>query len=245
MRPRPVRVGCSGWNYRDWRGTFYPAGLPPARWLEHYAARFATVEVNATFYRLPSRDAVARWVEQTPEGFVFCVKGSRYLTHIRRLRDTGQGLERFYERIEPLVAAGRLGPVLWQLPERFHRDDERLDRWLSALPAGRHALEFRHPSWFVGEVEALLRAHGAALVVADRPGLDFQTHALTAPWTFVRLHHGHRGRRGNYSATELEEWARRLRGWAREREVFAFFNNDWEAFAPRNAAQLARLLAAG
>ncbi len=245
MRPRPVRVGCSGWNYRDWRGTFYPAGLPPARWLEHYAARFATVEVNATFYRLPSRDAVARWVEQTPEGFVFCVKGSRYLTHIRRLRDTGQGLERFYERIEPLVAAGRLGPVLWQLPERFHRDDERLDRWLSALPAGRHALEFRHPSWFVGEVEALLRAHGAALVVADRPGLDFQTHALTAPWTFVRLHHGHRGRRGNYSATELEEWARRLRGWAREREVFTFFNNDWEAFAPRNAAQLARLLAAG
>ncbi len=245
MRPRPVRVGCSGWNYRDWRGTFYPAGLPPARWLEHYAARFATVEVNATFYRLPSRDAVARWVEQTPEGFVFCVKGSRYLTHIRRLRDTGQGLERFYERIEPLVAAGRLGPVLWQLPERFHRDDERLDRWLSALPAGRHALEFRHPSWFVGEVEALLRAHGAALVVADRPGLDFQTHALTAPWTFVRLHHGHRGRRGNYSATELEEWARRLRGWASEREVFAFFNNDWEAFSPRNAAQLARLLAAG
>ncbi len=245
MRPRPVRVGCSGWNYRDWRGTFYPAGLPPARWLEHYAARFATVEVNATFYRLPSRDAVARWVEQTPEGFVFCVKGSRYLTHIRRLRDTGQGLERFYERIEPLVAAGRLGPVLWQLPERFHRDDERLDRWLSALPAGRHALEFRHPSWFVGEVEALLRAHGAALVVADRPGLDFQTHALTAPWTFVRLHHGHRGRRGNYSATELEEWARRLRGWAREREVFTFFNNDWEAFAPRNAAQLARLLVAG
>jgi uncharacterized protein YecE (DUF72 family) len=242
VTPGLVRVGCSGWNYRDWRGAVYPPGLPAARWLEHYAARFDTVEVNTTFYRLPARDAVARWVEQTPERFVFAVKGSRFLTHMKRLTDTGQGLERFYERIEPLVASRRLGPVLWQLPERFHRDDERLDRWLAALPAGRHALEFRHPSWFHPEVEALLRARGAALVIADRRGLDFQTHAMTAGWTFVRFHHGSRGRRGNYSHSELEAWCRRLSGWAGEREVFAYFNNDWEAFAPRNAATLARCL---
>src|SRR5438067_1444807 len=125
-----VRIGCSGWNYDDWRGRLYPERQPKRRWLELYAARFDTVEVNTTFYRLPKRDAVAAWVDQTPQGFVFAVKASRYLTHIKRLRDLGDGIARFYERIEPLRDAGRLGPVLWQLPANFHRDDERLDKWL-------------------------------------------------------------------------------------------------------------------
>jgi uncharacterized protein YecE (DUF72 family) len=236
--PHPVRIGCSGWNYGHWRERVYPKGLPPSRWLEHYATLFDTVEVNATFYRLPLRSSVARWVEQTPPGFVFTVKASRYLTHIKRLTDLGPGLERFYERIAPLVRSPKLGPVLWQLPERFHRDDERLGGALERLPPGRHCFEFRHPSWFVAEVYGLLRAHGAALVIGDTPKRPFQTYELTADWAFVRFHHGHRGRRGNYSEAELEEWARRIDRWRADVDVYAYFNNDWEGFAVHNGRWL-------
>jgi uncharacterized protein YecE (DUF72 family) len=236
-----VRVGCSGWNYRHWKTPVY-RDAPARRWLELYAERFDTVEVNATFYRLPTTKAVAGWVESTPERFVFAVKGSRYLTHIRRLRDLGAGLDRFYERIEPLVRSPKLGPVLWQLPENFHRDDDRLGTALASLPPGKHAFEFRHESWFAPEVDALLREAGAALVIGDTPERPFQTHERPAPWTYVRLHHGHRGRRGNYSETELRSWAARLRAW--NTEAWVYFNNDWEAFAVRNAERLATLLAA-
>src|SRR5436189_391569 len=161
---KPVRVGCSGWNYRDWRGLVYPKGLPASRWLEHYATLFDTVEVNSTFYRLASRDAVAHWIEQTPPDFVFTLKASRYLTHIKRLANLEQGIQRYYERIEPLVGTPKLGPVLWQLPENFHRDDERLGAALDALPPGRHCFEFRHESWFADDVYALLREPGVALL---------------------------------------------------------------------------------
>jgi uncharacterized protein YecE (DUF72 family) len=239
---RPVWVGCSGWNYRDWRGPFYPPGVPASRWLEHYASAFRTVEVNATFYRLPSLSTTARWAEQTPAGFVFAVKASRYLTHVRRLANLGAGIERFYERIEPLADASKLGPVLWQLPASFRRDDERLTAALEALPGGRHCFEFRHPSWFDGDVYALLRSHGAALVIGDDPARPFQESEITGPWTYVRLHRGQHGRGGNYSARELETWARRIAAWRSRVEVFAYFNNDWKAFAPRNAAILSQSL---
>jgi uncharacterized protein YecE (DUF72 family) len=238
----PVHIGCSGWNYASWRGSFYPPGLPPSRWLRSYAERFSTVEVNATFYRLPTRKAVAAWAEQTPRDFIFSIKASRYLTHVRRLRDLPSGIALLYERIDPLVQSGKLGPVLWQLPETFHRDDERLAAALAVLPPGRHAWEFRHPSWFTDDVYRLLSEHGAALVIGDSPARPFQTYELTAPWTFVRFHHGRRGRRGNYSKTEIAEWADRLADWRRRVEVYAYFNNDWEVFAPRNAAALARRL---
>jgi uncharacterized protein YecE (DUF72 family) len=235
---KTVRIGCSGWNYRDWRGRLYPEREPQRRWLELYAQRFDTVEINATFYRLPTRDAVARWVEQTPGPFEFAVKVSRYLTHIKRLTEVENGMALFYERIEPLVAAGRLGPLLWQLPENFHRDDERLARWLEALPAGRHAIEFRHASWFEEPVLAALSAHDVALVVGDHPKRPFQLRVPTTSWWFVRFHYGGRGRGGNYSATELESWGARIRRWRREREVYAYFNNDWKGFAPINALAL-------
>jgi uncharacterized protein YecE (DUF72 family) len=163
-----IRIGCSGWNYEDWKGLVYPSGEPARRWLELYAQRFDTVEINATFYRLPERKIVTRWAEQTPARFCFAVKASRYLTHVKRLRDLRPGLERLYERIEPLHDARKLGPLLWQLPPRFRRDDDRLGDALAALPRGRHALEFRDESWFADGVYELLRAHGAALVVADR-----------------------------------------------------------------------------
>jgi uncharacterized protein YecE (DUF72 family) len=233
-----VRVGCSGWSYQSWRGVVYDPKLPQDRWLERYAELFDTVEVNNTFYRLPSRDAVSRWVERTPPSFVFAVKASRYLTHVKRLADLGPGVERFHERIEPLVDAGKLGPLLWQLPPRFGRDDERLASALERLPPGRHAFEFRDESWFAKDVYALLRAHDVALAVADHPDRPWSARELTTSWTFVRLHHGRRGRRGNYSKSELETWKRRLAAWRSRAEVYVYFNNDWKAFAPRNARYL-------
>jgi uncharacterized protein YecE (DUF72 family) len=239
---RPVHVGCSGWQYDSWRGVLYRPGLGQPRWLERYAEVFDTVEVNSTFYRLASRDAVARWVRQTPPHFLFALKASRYLTHMKKLRDMREGIARFYERVEPLVQTPKLGPVLWQLPGWFDRDDERLAGALDALPPGRHAFEFRHPSWFVPDVYALLRERNVALAVGDDPRRPFVALELTADWTFLRFHYGHRGRRGNYSATELREWADRVAGLAREAEVFAYFNNDWEGFAVRNALELRRLL---
>jgi uncharacterized protein YecE (DUF72 family) len=245
-RTRPVRVGLSGWNYAHWRnGVFFPPRLPASRWLDFYAERFDTVEVNSTFYRLPRRDAVAHWIEQTPQDFLFAVKASRYLTHVKRLRDLGPGLERFLERIEPMLGSPKLGPLLWQLPPTFRRDDERLADTLVRLPRElRHCVEFRHPSWFVEDTYELLREHGVALAIGDRPEVNaFQTHELTTEWTYVRFHGGTRGRRGNYSDSELREWAARLRGWSRTHAVYAYFNNDWEGFAPRNAALLKRLLA--
>jgi uncharacterized protein YecE (DUF72 family) len=240
---KPVRIGCSGWNYDDWRGRFYPEGLGSARWLRHYAERFDTVEVNATFYRLPKPDSVARWAEQTPDGFLFAVKASRYLTHIRRLSDLGAGIRRFWEPLAPLRDAGKLGPVLWQLPPSFRRDDDRLQRALDALPAGRHCFEFRHPSWLVPQVVRMLDGRGAALVL----GHDAR-RALPQPrtrgWIYLRFHYGSRGRSGNYSAAEIAVWRRRIAAWRSRREVFAYFNNDWHGFAPRNATQLRRGLRA-
>jgi uncharacterized protein YecE (DUF72 family) len=235
---RPVRIGCSGWNYAHWRERVYPKGLPPARWLEYYAGLFDTVEINTTFYRLPKRDSVARWVEQSPGGFCFAVKMSRYITHIKRLTDLEGGLERFYERIAPLSRSPKLGPVLWQLPPTFKRNDERLAATLAALPAGRHCFEFREPSWYADEVFELLRHHGVALVIPDSPKYPFRTLELTADWTFIRFHHGSRGRRGNYADSELEEWAQRIDAWRRDVDVHAYFNNDWEGFAVRNALWL-------
>jgi uncharacterized protein YecE (DUF72 family) len=230
-----VRIGCSGWNYKHWREIFYPKGLPPRRWLDRYASCFDTVEINATFYRLPRREAVANWVAESPPGFLFAVKMSRYVTHVKRLREVPEGVALFYERIEPLVRSPKLGPVLWQLPPQFKRDDERLAAALEALPPGRHCFEFRHESWFADEVYELLRARGVALVIGDDPRRPFQTRELTADWTFVRFHGG-LAERGDYSEEQLEEWARWLEGLEGDRYVY--FNNDWEGFALRNALWL-------
>ena len=216
--------------------------MPARRWLEHYATLLDTVEVNSTFYRLAKPEAVARWLEQTPPGFVFAVKASRYLTHMKRLTDLDEGIRRFYDAIAPLADSPKLGPVLWQLPERMKADPERLAGALDALPPGRHCFEFRHPSWFSDEVLELLRFHHVALVIGDHPERPWQPLELTADWTFLRFHYGARGRRGNYSESELRQWAARVRALAERAEVFAYFNNDWEGFAVQNALRLRELV---
>jgi uncharacterized protein YecE (DUF72 family) len=235
---KPVHIGCSGWSYTDWKGRLYPKELPQSRWLPRYAEVFDTVEVNNTFYRLPTEKAVRTWVEQSPEGFSFTVKASRYLTHVKRLKEPARYVKRFYEPLGPLIDSGKLGPVLWQLPESFHRNDERLAGALEALPEGRHAFEFRHPSWFTDEVYELLGERDVALVVGDHPKWPFQARERTTGWTFIRFHYGRKGRKGNYSYPELETWGRRLAQWRRTTEIYGYFNNDWSGYAPENALKL-------
>src|SRR4051795_3521370 len=186
-----VLVGCSGWQYASWREALYPKGCPQRDWLSVYAAQYPTVEVNSTFYRLPKRDPVARWVEQVPDDFVFAVKVSRYITHIKRLTTVADGWSRLHERIEPLIEAGRLGTLLWQLPAHFKRDDERLAAALRELPREhRHAFEFREPGWFADDVYALLREHGVACVLAHDARRPLPAPPRTADFTFVRFHWG-------------------------------------------------------
>jgi uncharacterized protein YecE (DUF72 family) len=240
---KPVHIGCSGWNYPDWRGVLYPEKLPQRRWLERYAQVFRTVEINNTFYRLPTESAVRGWAEGSPPDFTFAVKMSRYVTHIKRLIEPKRGFGRFFDAIEPLREARKLGPVLWQFPANFHRDDERLGAALAAIPRGRHAFEFRHESWFVDDVYEILHRHNAALVIADDARTTFGARELTADWTYVRFHYGRRGRGGNYAERELDEWKRRIAAWRARTEVYAYFNNDWKAYAVHNARWLAGRLA--
>ena len=240
-----IRLGCSGWNYEHWRnGVFYPAGLPTSRWLSYYAERFETVELNSSFYRLPTRRSAEHWAAETPDSFIFTVKVSRYLTHVVRLRDTRAHLARLLERIQPLAQSSKLGPLLWQLPPTFRRDDQRLATMLGELPVTlRHAIEFRHPSWLEPPVLELLREHRVALVVGDRPNApETRQPEPTADFAYVRFHYGSAGRQGNYSQRELEDWAATIKSWAADRDVYGYFNNDWSGFAPKNAKVLNRLL---
>jgi uncharacterized protein YecE (DUF72 family) len=236
-----VRVGCSGWVYKDWRGTFYPEKLPQREWLRHYASQFDTVEINNTFYRLPSEAAVQKWVDETDDDFCFAVKASRYITHIKRLIDPEKYVQRFLGTVAPLIEAKQQTVLLWQLPPTFKRNDERLDAALTAIrdqTVCRNAVEFRHPSWFAPDVYELLNRHKTALVIADSPDYPFVKRKLTTEWTYVRMHRGTRGGRGHYSAAEIATWRRRIASWRSKAEVLVYFNNDWEAFAVDNAARL-------
>jgi uncharacterized protein YecE (DUF72 family) len=240
-----VRIGCSGWSYDEWRGGLYPDGLPKRHWLERYAEVFDTVEVNATFYRLPKLSTVETWVEQVPDDFLFAVKASRYLTHMKRLHEIVDAVARFWEPLEPLRQGRRLGPVLWQLPENFHRDDELLAAALDELPRADHCFEFRHPSWFVAPVRELLAEHGASLAIGDDKRRPLPEARPVGKLAYLRLHFGHRGRGGNYSGTELDEWRRRIAAWRSRRPAFVYLNNDWQGYAPANARHLMAGLSSG
>lgn len=231
-------IGTSGWQYRHWRGALYPRRLPQREWLPHYAERFATVEVNATFYRLPSRAAVEEWARRTPEDFVFAIKASRYLTHVRRLREPQEPVRRLMDTIDPL--GERLGVILLQLPPRMRCDSDLLDRALRCFPPGlRVAVEPRDPSWFVAPVRAVLERRGAALCLADRPGWR-QPDWRTAEWGYVRFHEGRATPSPCYGRTALATWADRIaEAFGPSDDVFLYFNNDTEGCAPRDARRLA------
>lgn len=235
----PLIIGTSGWQYASWRGRFYPKGVAQRRWLVHYAERFACVEVNNTFYSLPSEASFARWSEETPDDFRFALKLSRYLTHIRRLRDPDEPVRLFLKRAEPLAA--KTGPLLLQLPPTMRRDDGRLAETLAAIPRRFHvAVEFRHASWYVDDVAAILRERDAALCLTDRRGRVLQPLWRTASWGFVRLHEGRGTPHPCYGDTALRSWVRRIGElWRPADDVYVFFNNDPLGCAARDAVRFA------
>lgn len=234
-------VGTSGWQYDDWRGAFYPHDVARRRWLGHLATRFSTVEVNNSFYRLPSAVTFERWRGSVPPGFVLAVKASRFITHIRRLRECREPIELLWSRARAL--GDRLGPFLFQLPPRFPADPDRLRAFLSELPPDmRAAFEFRDPSWLTGEVARMLDDAGAALAWADRPGTR-GTPPVTGGWLYARFHQGTRSAPG-YRRDKLRRWAERIAD-APARDGFVYFNNDADAAAPRDAMALIELLEAG
>ena len=243
MRHVPIpRIGCSGWNYKSWRGPFYPTELPASRWLAYYLRHFDTVEVNNTFYRLPERSVFDGWRAQTPPRFLMAVKASRFLTHMKRLKDPQESLERLLSRMAALD--GRLGPILYQLPARFTRDLDRLDTFLRALPRTwehkrlRHVMEFRDRSWYVPETFQMLEARRVALCLHDKLGSEI-TDPCVGPFVYVRFHGTTGEYRGSYSRQQLDRWARRVMEQAQDgRQVFAYFNNDPDAVAVQNALTL-------
>lgn len=230
------RIGTSGWSYPHWRGVFYPRDLRPDRWLEHYASVFDTVELNRSFYRLPSAEAFEAWRRRTPARFLFAVKASRLLTHVRRLSEPEEPLGRL---LDASAALGRKrGPILFQLPPRFDKDLERLDGLLRLLPEGvRAAFEFRHPGWWDEEVFARLRDHRAALCLYDMGG-EGPPLVATAPFAYVRFHGPAERHRGRYPKRQLARWADRLRALRGVRTVYCYFNNDLAGHAVRNALEL-------
>jgi uncharacterized protein YecE (DUF72 family) len=240
----PLLIGTSGWQYRDWRGLLYPAGLPQRRWLEHYASQYATVENNSAFYRLPARETFASWKAQTPAGFVMAVKASRYLTHVRRLRDPAEPVARLLE-----AAAGlgdRLGPVLLQLPPTLKADApllaDCLDEFRRSGPGIRVAVEPRHPSWWTGEVQDVLAARDAALCWADRRGGPVTPLWRTAGWGYLRFHEGRADPWPRYGKRALGSWAGRVaHAWPADADVYVFFNNDPGGAAIADSAAFAAL----
>jgi uncharacterized protein YecE (DUF72 family) len=236
----PLLVGTSGWQYRHWRETFYPPGTAQGRWLEYYAHRFATVESNAAFYRLPEAETFQAWADRTPSDFVMAVKVSRYLTHVRRLRDPTEPVALLVERAGRL--GPKLGPALVQLPPSMRADVGRLRATLAAFPADwRVAVEFRHDSWYTDEVRAILEEHAAALCLADRLGVITPLWRTT-DWTYLRFHQGRANPQPCYGRQSLAKWAERLAGqWSPAEDIYAYFNNDPRACALRDARVLARL----
>lgn len=234
-----LRIGCSGWVYKDWTGPFYPPEVKDRARLDYYATRFDTAEINASFYRLPSEAMVQGWAERTPPSFVFAWKVSRFITHNKKLNDCADPVALVFGRMAPL--GDKLGPSLIQLPPQLRRNDDRLAGFLKLLPKGRHTVEFRHPSWYEPAVLALLADFDVSLCISDHHHAPAPWER-TASWVYVRGH-GPGGRYvGRYSEAELEGWAARIRDWRLEgRDVYAYFDNDVKSAAPFDALALRRL----
>jgi uncharacterized protein YecE (DUF72 family) len=236
-----IRIGCSGWQYAHWRGLFYPQQLKHSQWFAHYAAQFDTVEINNTFYRLPEASTFAAWRNAAPPGFLYSVKASRFLTHMKKLKDPAEPLHRLFVRARSL---GRtLGPVLYQLPPQWDVNLERLAAFLRRLPrTRRHAIEFRDPRWYTDAVFELLDKYRVACCVHDMPG-SASGRLTVGPFVYARFH-GPVRYGGRYEDRVLEQWA----AWLGDRAqaglaIYAYFNNDIGGHAPRDAMRLRRMMA--
>jgi uncharacterized protein YecE (DUF72 family) len=235
-----ILVGTSGWHYKHWVGPFYPERTPPAQFLPFYTERLRTVEINSSFYRLPEQSTLVNWRETAPAGFLFAVKGSRFITHMKKLREPEQAFDKLFERVVCLKE--KLGPVLFQLPPRWGPDLERLNGFLRFLPRRmRFAFEFRDPSWFLPEVESILRDHNAAFCIYDFDR-RLSPKVVTADFVYLRLH-GPEGRyQGQYRQHELAEWANEFRSWdLAGKDVYCYFDNDQAGYAAQDAIVLDRL----
>lgn len=237
-----IHIGTSGWSYGHWRGPFYPQDLPRDQMLRHYAARLGSVEINNTFYRLPEAGSLRAWGEAVPADFVFSVKASRYITHMKKLKDPAQSLSGFLGRIG--VLGGRLGPVLFQLPPHWRFNADRLEAFLQALdPDLRYAFELRDRSWFDPRAYELLARHRAACCIYDLGGLR-SPQEITTDFVYLRLHGPDGPYRGRYDSTALAGWADRFSLWsAQGLSVYCYFDNDERGYAALNAVELAQMLA--
>lgn len=235
-----IRIGTSGWVYDDWRTLFYPPELPQKEWLGYYARHFDTVEINNSFYRLPTVHAFSTWREHAPPGFIYAVKASRFLTHIKKLKDPDAALQLFFERACHLGTA--LGPILYQLPPRWRLNLLRLETFLAALPAGyRHVVEFRDERWLVEEVFQLLERYHVSHCFHDLPPLKVPLRVTASP-VYVRFH-GQPAYRGDYSLPALKRWAKHIEQWRTQGlDVFVYFNNDIGGHALENARALRAIL---
>ncbi|HEY3375002.1 MAG TPA: DUF72 domain-containing protein [Candidatus Aquicultor sp.] len=239
--PAKLFIGTAGWSYKHWKEVFYSPDLPQTQWLAFYARHYSTVEINNSFYRLPTRETFARWYEETPPEFVFSVKASRYITHVKKLTGIEDAWHKFIENAQGLQE--KLGPILFQFPANLHINSMKLHGFLEMLPGDRrYAFEFRHPSWFTGEIYALLEETGAALVIADSPNWP-EVIKITAPFTFIRMHGGKALYGSNYTLDELRMWAEKIAGFLDRRlDVYVYFNNDAFGYATINATQLTEFL---
>jgi uncharacterized protein YecE (DUF72 family) len=237
-----VSIGTSGWHYKHWLGKFYPDGLKPSEMLAYYTEHFGTVEINNSFYRLPTPEAVEMWRKSTPKDFCFAVKASRYLTHMKKLKSPEDALENFLPLVEKLRK--KLGPILFQLPPRWRVNPERLSDFLQALPRRhRYAFELRDPSWHTPEVYKILRRHNAAFCIYELAGYQ-SPFEITADFAYVRLHgpdeHSYAG---SYTRGALKKWAAQLKTWREEgKDSYVYFDNDQNAFAAKNAHELSKLM---
>jgi uncharacterized protein YecE (DUF72 family) len=240
--PGKAYIGTSGWNYKRWRHDFY-SGMPQRKWLQFCAERFSAIEVNSTFYRLQPQSTFIKWRDETPDGFPFAIKGHRYITHNKKLIDVEEPVIRCRDCAAPL--GSRLAAVVWQLPASFQKKIERLDEFLTALQHWkntRHAIEFRHKTWFDDEVAECLMKHAVAVCMSDAPDFPLWDR-VTTDVVYIRLHGHTRKYASNYSMSSLKKWATRVRGWLNEtRDVHVYFDNDAEGAAPKNALTLLEML---
>lgn len=240
--PRRIHIGTSGWHYKHWRDSFYPGKLKVEHMLSYYIDHLDTVEINNSFYRLPTEDAVRSWVQQTPEHFLFALKASRYITHNRKLNEPEETIAKFMDMAEGF--GNKLGPILFQFPPKWGVNTERLRDFVAVLPKQhQYAFEFRHPSWLTPPVYEILRRFNAALCIYQIAGFHSPIE-LTADFTYVRLHGpGERAYQGKYSETELQVWAERIESWAAANcGVYFYFDNDQAGYAVHNAVELSRMI---